>query len=208
VYRNIFETILEACDKAEELVPYPTSESALEVCWKTLTANHHHSGMSDKEVWKTPPDGPPAFMSFLSRNMEGNGPRFIKAEAAGPGKQMRSTSWITEIRDVDPDFTPKRAPGSDIFVTGAGVHRRIFWTKRGYLGLARNGIRDGDSVCLFPGAKVPFIIRGPVARHRQGGGWREFYHIVCEAYIHGIMKGEARYFNDVKTYTFDRMFFL
>ena len=44
-------------------------------------------------------------------------------------------------------------------MAGGGVHRRVFRTKRGYVGLAMGGICKGDSIALFRGASVPFVLR-------------------------------------------------
>jgi hypothetical protein len=60
--------------------------------------------------------------------------------------------------------------------------RSPFVTKKGHLGLTSHCVRQGDLVAVFSGAQVPFIIR------RCNGGK---YEIVSEAYIDGIMNGEA-----------------
>ncbi|KAL3246833.1 hypothetical protein ABHI18_012605, partial [Aspergillus niger] len=62
-------------------------------------------------------------------------------------------------------------------------------TARGYLGLVPAGAKAGDSLALISGGKVPFCLR-----HEQ-----EDYQVVGEAYIHGVMHGEAFKPEDVKT---------
>ncbi|PQE16184.1 heterokaryon incompatibility het-6 protein [Rutstroemia sp. NJR-2017a BVV2] len=74
-----------------------------------------------------------------------------------------------------------------IYESGIGLSRRLFTTKGGYLGVANNDIRKGDRVCLIDGAPVPFILRGPVAIHDKP----TIYNLVCDAYVHGVMYGEA-----------------
>lgn len=74
--------------------------------------------------------------------------------------------------------------------SGAGYSRRVFWTRGGHLGLATNGVAEGDLVCLFPESRVPFIIRGPVAVFAYDGDTREYHHLVCEACVQGVMPGE------------------
>ncbi|KAF4631737.1 hypothetical protein G7Y89_g6397 [Cudoniella acicularis] len=59
--------------------------------------------------------------------------------------------------------------------------RTFFLTQKGYYGLGPWGMREGDMVCVLFGAAVPFIIRP------QDGPWK----LVGEAYVHGIMDGEA-----------------
>ncbi|KAI0124150.1 heterokaryon incompatibility protein-domain-containing protein [Xylariales sp. AK1849] len=74
--------------------------------------------------------------------------------------------------------------------SGAGHCRRVFWTKEGHMGLAADGIQQGDLICLSPGSRVPLLLRGPVATFSSGTEIRHYYHLVCEAYIHGFMLGE------------------
>ncbi|OJJ70249.1 hypothetical protein ASPBRDRAFT_652851 [Aspergillus brasiliensis CBS 101740] len=62
-------------------------------------------------------------------------------------------------------------------------------TARGYLGLVPAGAEPGDAIALISGGKVPFCLR------RE----HEDYQVVGEAYIHGIMHGEAFKPEDVKT---------
>ncbi|KAK0762947.1 LOW QUALITY PROTEIN: hypothetical protein N5P37_004473, partial [Trichoderma harzianum] len=68
----------------------------------------------------------------------------------------------------------------------AAHNRRVFRTKTGYYGLAHRVIREGDVCCVFPGLRVPFVLR-PVGRN--GGG--PAYKLVGDAYVHGVMSGEA-----------------
>ena len=60
--------------------------------------------------------------------------------------------------------------------------RRLFVTKKGYVGLSAKSIQTGDKVFVFPGGFVPFVLRASV----EG-----YYRLVGEAYVHGIMRGEA-----------------
>ncbi|KAI0117293.1 heterokaryon incompatibility protein-domain-containing protein [Daldinia grandis] len=61
----------------------------------------------------------------------------------------------------------------------------IFVTRRGYLGRAPGSMsaKVGDKVCIFLGAKVPFLLR-----QKEG---TEHFELIREAYVHGIMKGAA-----------------
>lgn len=70
--------------------------------------------------------------------------------------------------------------------SGIGRSRRLFVTSKGYLGMANNDILEGDLVCLVFGAPVPFILRGPITSRDQF----PVYHLVCDAYVNGIMYGE------------------
>ncbi|KAF2736267.1 hypothetical protein EJ04DRAFT_490318 [Polyplosphaeria fusca] len=64
----------------------------------------------------------------------------------------------------------------------ASAKRAPFVTEKGHLGLSSWHAKPGDIVALIHGAQVPFILR----HHRNGK-----YRIVSEAYVDGIMDGEA-----------------
>jgi len=70
--------------------------------------------------------------------------------------------------------------GSEII--GKSLGRLPFITKKGHLVLSAEYVKQGDSVALIQGAQVPFILR------RQNGGQ---YQLISEAYVDGIMDGEA-----------------
>lgn len=60
--------------------------------------------------------------------------------------------------------------------------RKLIRTRKGYLGLARHTVQAGDLVCVALGGALPLLLR-----KRDEGG----YTYVGDAYIHGIMHGEA-----------------
>jgi hypothetical protein len=60
--------------------------------------------------------------------------------------------------------------------------RKPFVTKKGHLGLGLDHVEPGDGVAVLIGCQVPFVLRKSV-----GGR----YKIVGEAYVDGIMDGEA-----------------
>ncbi|KAL5327565.1 hypothetical protein ACEPPN_005265 [Leptodophora sp. 'Broadleaf-Isolate-01'] len=59
--------------------------------------------------------------------------------------------------------------------------RRFFVTMKGYIGLALPEVSQGDSVCVFLGTKIPFVVR-PEGDH---------FLLIGEAYVQGMMNGEA-----------------
>ena len=63
----------------------------------------------------------------------------------------------------------------------AFLHRKLILTRKGYLGLAAKHVQRGDVVTILKGGNVPIILREKKDR----------YHLIGEAYIHGIMDGEA-----------------
>ena len=63
------------------------------------------------------------------------------------------------------------------------LRRKIVRTEAGYLGLASNTTEVGDSVMICKGSSVPLIMR----RNQEDGSFR----LIGDAYVHGIMRGEA-----------------
>ena len=61
--------------------------------------------------------------------------------------------------------------------------RRFFSTNGGRIGLGEPDTRPGDLICIFYGARTPFILR------RKGNGTT--YTLIGETYVHEIMYGEA-----------------
>jgi hypothetical protein len=59
--------------------------------------------------------------------------------------------------------------------------RVIIRTRDGYIGLAPEATMEGDTIALFEGGKLPFVIRQR----------RENWMIIGPCYIHGMMDGEA-----------------
>jgi hypothetical protein len=60
--------------------------------------------------------------------------------------------------------------------------RKVCVTSNGYLARAVPGSVIGDKICIFFGASVPFVLR-----ERDDGG----FMFLGEAYVHGLMDGEA-----------------
>jgi hypothetical protein len=60
-------------------------------------------------------------------------------------------------------------------------NRSYFTTKKGYMGIGSNALETGDIVYVLFGGKVPYILRP-----KNG-----YYQLVGDAYVHGIMEGEA-----------------
>jgi hypothetical protein len=60
-------------------------------------------------------------------------------------------------------------------------NRSLFITLKGYMGLGPSPLQLGDIVCILFGGIVPFILRP-----KNG-----YYQLVGDAYVHGIMEGEA-----------------
>jgi hypothetical protein len=66
-------------------------------------------------------------------------------------------------------------------------NRRVYRTRRGFLGLGPEAMKPGDEVCVLLGGRVPFVLR------EAQNGWL----LVGETYLHdvGLMTGKIA--NDV-----------
>jgi hypothetical protein len=75
----------------------------------------------------------------------------------------------------------KRGKSWDFLALGhlASRNRRVFCTKRGFLGLGPGILQLNDVICILP-SSVPFVLR-PVDSH---------YLLVGKCYVDGIMNGE------------------
>jgi hypothetical protein len=61
------------------------------------------------------------------------------------------------------------------------LHRRLFKTTKGCIGIGPRCLKKGDAVTLFKGGMVPLVIRS------RGDKWE----LIGDCYVHGIMHGEV-----------------
>jgi len=62
--------------------------------------------------------------------------------------------------------------------------KRMITTNADRLGLVSEDVLPGDKICIFAGEAYPYVLRPVTESNLQ-------YRLVCPAYIHGIMDGEA-----------------
>jgi hypothetical protein len=74
-------------------------------------------------------------------------------------------------------------------VCGMVLNNAFFITKSGYLGIGPPGTQLGDQVWIFHGGKVPFVMRSATEYGDSYG--HDKLLLVGDAYVHGIMDGEA-----------------
>ncbi|PQE03876.1 hypothetical protein CJF30_00006585 [Rutstroemia sp. NJR-2017a BBW] len=92
--------------------------------------------------------------------------------------------WAHEVFPPPNDLSTSRIYSDDFFDYRSSVHwesRRMITTAAGYVGLGGNVCKSGDVICVIYGCATPIILRG------KGNA----FQLVGEAYIHGIMNGEA-----------------
>lgn len=66
--------------------------------------------------------------------------------------------------------------------------RRFFMSKDGYIGLAPAEARIGDTVCVFFGGNVPYVIRELEVSDKSSS---PAFELVGPSYLHGANKAEA-----------------
>ncbi|VUC23049.1 unnamed protein product [Clonostachys rosea] len=71
----------------------------------------------------------------------------------------------------------------DLILKAQNLYRAFFMTEKGYIGMSAQGVRLGDVVAFFPGARVPFLL------HQTASP--SIYSLVGDCYIHGLMNGEV-----------------
>ena len=59
-------------------------------------------------------------------------------------------------------------------------YRKLFYTREGDMGLGSYAIMPGDHVCLLPGGRTPYILRGKPGTNQ--------FELVGECYCHTLMK--------------------
>jgi hypothetical protein len=68
---------------------------------------------------------------------------------------------------------------------------QYFSTRGGGAGMGPRDIQLGDGVCVFYGAMVPHIVRFACRGLFAEGPMRTTGNLVGDAYVHGLMYGEA-----------------
>jgi hypothetical protein len=75
--------------------------------------------------------------------------------------------------------------------------RRYCGTTNGDMGLMPKYAAIGDIICVYPGVKVPFVVRfNPPTEDGI-----QTYALVGECYVHGIMRGQRKEWADSETVT-------
>ena len=72
--------------------------------------------------------------------------------------------------------------------TRLNVGRKFCKTAKGYFALANHNVQVGDEIFILMGGITPIVLRKDVLDGR--------YSFICDAYVHGIMQGEAQRHED------------
>ncbi|KAJ9161929.1 HET-domain-containing protein [Coniochaeta hoffmannii] len=143
-------------------------------------------GPSTRRIYPGPQELALASTLCIGRIAVGDEPNFLEA-------------WTVFRNWNRPDLPAKvaRAPANALRVEKlwhmmmTGCQGRVMVvTEEGRLGLASHCSRQGDVCCVFDGGSVPFLLR-PFHGHDKGVQTTGDYKLVGEAYVHGVMQGEA-----------------
>jgi hypothetical protein len=170
-----------ALQQASSFSVYPTQESAQEALARTLIANNASTSFKPERPIMPLAPALEAIVCSLRTEVE-----------QGHGTEDRV--WDRVISRIEGDALREsvQTMKDSIMHSRVGLERKLFWTERGCVGLGLNGIQVGDDVRLVNGANVPYITRN--CKVASG----DFQLLVCEAYVHGIMNGEALNFEGLK----------
>lgn len=124
---------------------------------------------------------------------------FARIMGMPPKLRVSLSRWIDRLHG---DFRPKdeTAMKNAFFtkvISSPGPRRRFCVTERGLFGLFPAGCQPGDDVFILKGGAVPFVLR-PVGIPSSGGTDEQTYRLIGDAYIRGIMYGEALSFDGIR----------
>jgi hypothetical protein len=100
--------------------------------------------------------------------------RIYLACQGGQNQESQMKEVVYPIIEAGWNFEP--------FIAAYSFYRRLFLTRKKYLGLGSQSLRHGDELWALPGLNAPAILR------RQSNG---HFTLVGSAYVHGIMNGEG-----------------
>jgi hypothetical protein len=144
------------------LTRYCTGESFLDVLAMVLVTGYYHEQLDN--------DSQELCSDFTA---------FVKQVSSGCSQDMSDRPASKLLKHRSP------TNGSWLSFQEVAIkscyHRSIYTTKRGYIGIGPNAMQVGDICCVLLGGSIPFILR-----EKEG-----YHQLVGDAYLHGIMKGEA-----------------
>ena len=107
--------------------------------------------------------------------------------------------WHDGIRQPDNGFLMFRTR-----LSALATNRRFMLTENNYMGLAPELTKVGDRICVFLGGQTPYIVRKSEEEQRHHASMSQDFsteHFIGDAYVHGMMDGEAmeKYSNGEQT---------
>ncbi|KAK4228872.1 hypothetical protein QBC38DRAFT_442446 [Podospora fimiseda] len=114
--------------------------------------------------------------------LEGRRKALQKLLVAAAGSREKKLGW-----------TLSKPLPSNPAAHNACAHRRLFVTKRGFIGLGPAFAEKGDVVAVLYGGKTPYLLRRLLTSKTEAefGSQKVVYRLVGEVYVAGIMEGQA-----------------
>lgn len=121
-------------------------------------------------------------------------------QAAGADDEKLFSQWWEETFRPSRDISRPLSPDTkkvELAVRVATTDRSFITTTKGFIGLAPDACLPGDVVAILGGSAVPVILRPAQASPRHNGSFDldgvsgSSFQVIGDAYIHGVMDGEA-----------------
>lgn len=159
---------------------YPCSGCTIyDAFWRTLLAGRDASGTV------APSEEHSDIFSLILDSTTGQMPS-LPGQTYNPRRQ-KGFFTLNNLRSRRPAKTLEDLRTA---IWAALTMRRFAITDKGYFALVPRGTQEKDTIVVFERACVPFVVR---ETHNDTG-----YELLGEAYVHGIMQGEAMAMSDTK----------
>ena len=160
--------------------PYITGETRDDVFWQCLTAGHTFDSNTNLDVVK---ENYQAWSKhfFLYPTLRWLLPEFALILILGLLQLLRMMRTVFALCCWVPLYGRNLQQEAFTVLCGDGNSGHVMiYTSQGYMGLAPEATRKGDSIILLKGGKLPFVAK------KEGENWA----VLGSCYIHGIMSGE------------------
>lgn len=161
--------------------PSPGCGTAGEALWRTLIGDRDAQGRCP-----APPGYAGHYEAF--RELVGLNAELDRRVARGREERAARDELLAE-RGIPPADLPRLLAEKGVFMglmAEAALERRLFVTKKGYLGVGPLSARAGDAVYVLSGGHVPFVLR-KAPQTGEDHAWT----LIGDCYVHGVMQGEA-----------------
>ena len=148
----------------------------IDAFWRTLIGN------SDRNTFPVSQEYETHFFNYLSSTKKSKG---IEIKSSIMDMVYRNLGGREHMPPESKDQLSKEESSSLYHSSFEYMswQKIAFTTRGGRIGIGPPSMQTGDKVYIFSGSKVPFIIR-------KGSG-QFHYRVIREAYVHGIMRGQA-----------------
>ncbi|KAI0541869.1 heterokaryon incompatibility protein-domain-containing protein [Xylaria digitata] len=171
-----FSRVRRVCNRAWDLDSDDNPQSVISLAWKNYLASSQAYKKKDEKL--------NAWCLVLTAGKDWNGELVDNTQKhlADMGAYMHGDDTHS-YRNLPktPVGTAEGGYRFDLAFRNACQGRKLLLTDDGYVGLGPGLTEEGDLVCLLSGLVMPIILR-PTDKG---------YQVVGEAYVHGIMFGEA-----------------